>query len=333
LSISVDVIVPCYRYAHFLQGCVETILEQRGVDVRVLIIDDASPDNTEEIGMGLADSDSRVTFRRHQTNRGHIPTFNEGIEWVSAECLLLLSADDYILPQALSRACRLMADAPEVGFVFGNAITRHSDGTEEQVRPLGRKAGTAKSLVMTGAEFVKVSGGSNIVPTPTAVVRTKLQKRLGGYRLELPHSGDMEMWLRLASHAQVGFINEDQGVYRRHDANMSLAYSAGHMLADLKERHKAIMAFLTEAGGTLAADPAVRSTLSEGLARQAIGRASAAFNAGDLDAVDAISAFAQDVCPGIRKSWPWAKLASKRLIGQAGWQAMSSAKSSFSRRF
>lgn len=333
MSLSVDVIVPCYRYAHFLQGCVETILEQRGVDVRVLIIDDASPDNTEEIGMGLADSDSRVTFRRHQTNRGHIPTFNEGIDWVTAECLLLLSADDYILPQALGRACRLMEDAPEVGFVFGNAITRHTDGKEEQVRPLGARVGTARSLVMSGAEFARVSGASNIVPTPTAVVRTKLQKRLGGYRLELPHSGDMEMWLRLASHAPVGFINEDQGVYRRHEANMSLAYSTGHMLADLKERHKAITAFLTHAGGDLAADPAVRTALSEDLARQAIGRASAAFNAGDLDAVDAISGFAQDIHPGVRRSWPWAKLKCKRMIGQAGWQAIGSVKTNVTRLF
>ena len=44
---SVDVIVPCYRYAHFLRECVESILSQSIGNVRVLIIDDASPDKTD----------------------------------------------------------------------------------------------------------------------------------------------------------------------------------------------------------------------------------------------------------------------------------------------
>src|SRR5581483_9622000 len=43
----VDVIIPCYRYAHFLRDCVKSVTSQEGVDVRVLVIDDASPDETE----------------------------------------------------------------------------------------------------------------------------------------------------------------------------------------------------------------------------------------------------------------------------------------------
>ena len=105
---SVDVIVPCYRYGHFLRGCVESALAQTGADVRVLIIDDASPDNTAEVATELAKEDSRVSFFRHAVNKGHIATYNEGIEWVSGDYMLLLSADDYLLPGALARAAELM---------------------------------------------------------------------------------------------------------------------------------------------------------------------------------------------------------------------------------
>ena len=52
---SVDVVVPCYRYGHFLRECVENVLSQSGVSVRVLIIDDASPDNPAEFTAALAD--------------------------------------------------------------------------------------------------------------------------------------------------------------------------------------------------------------------------------------------------------------------------------------
>lgn len=51
---SVDVIIPCSNYGHFLRDCAESALSQSGVDVRVLIIDDASPDRMPEVAAGLA---------------------------------------------------------------------------------------------------------------------------------------------------------------------------------------------------------------------------------------------------------------------------------------
>src|SRR5437868_5525237 len=105
---SVDVIVPCYRYGHFLKQCVESVIRQESCDVRVLIVDDASPDNTPEVASVLAEADSRVTYVRHHLNKGHIATYNEGIEWASADYLLLLSADDFLLPGALYRATHAM---------------------------------------------------------------------------------------------------------------------------------------------------------------------------------------------------------------------------------
>ena len=80
MSPSVSVIVPCYRYADVLQGCVSSILAQRGVDVRVLIIDDCSPDDTPAVASRLADADARVEYRRNEANLGLIATANEGLD-------------------------------------------------------------------------------------------------------------------------------------------------------------------------------------------------------------------------------------------------------------
>ena len=67
---SVDVVVPCYRYGRYLRQCVRSVLDQEGANIRVLVIDDASPDETALIGTALATEDSRVTFRRHAVNQG-----------------------------------------------------------------------------------------------------------------------------------------------------------------------------------------------------------------------------------------------------------------------
>ena len=80
---SVDVFVPSHRYGHFLKQCV------REVEVRVLILDDALPDNTAEVGAQLAHNDTRITLLRHSENKGQIATYNEGIEWASADYVLL----------------------------------------------------------------------------------------------------------------------------------------------------------------------------------------------------------------------------------------------------
>ena len=86
---SVDVLIPCYRYGRYLQECVQSVLTQGIGELRVLILDDASPDDTPEVAAALARQDKRVTYRRHETNRGHIETYNEGIAWARADYMML----------------------------------------------------------------------------------------------------------------------------------------------------------------------------------------------------------------------------------------------------
>jgi glycosyltransferase involved in cell wall biosynthesis len=319
---SVDVIVPCYRYGHFLGECVESILLQSGPTVRVLIIDDASPDNTAEIAAELAQRDSRVAFVRHSSNRGHIATYNEGIEWASADYLLLLSADDYLLPGALSRAIHVFEAHPHVGLVIGKAIEL-CDGNEPRVITDSSYSDLPLSYqIMSGREFIEFSGCRNRVPTPTAVVRTSVQKQLGGYRPELPHTGDMEMWLRFAAHASIAILDDDQAVYRLHSSNMTISYCSQSRLPDLQQRKAALDFFICECPGFISEDGRLCTRLLRLLSLDAISAASVAFNEGKLIDSEGIEGFATDVFPRVKRSWPWFKLSCKRFIGFRVWSAL-----------
>ena len=316
---SVDVIVPCYRYAHFLCECVQSILRQPIEDLRVLIIDDASPDNTADVAADLALADSRITFIRHSLNKGHIATYNEGIEWATADYMLILSADDYLLDGALKRAVDLMDGHPEVGFSFGNAIEVDQSRRQQFT---GGVPGAARAVIFSGPEFIQRSGARNIVPTPTAIVRTELQKLVGGYSPELPHSGDMEMWLRLAAHAPVGFISAYQAVYRRHSNNMSLEYMTRGQLPDLEQRRSALKYFFQTCGHLLPNCRQLRSRSFSALARRAVACASTAFNEGQMDLSRQLSTFALHVYPRTDCSWPWTKLVAKRVLGFSLWRML-----------
>jgi hypothetical protein len=286
------------------------VLSQVDVAVRVLVIDDCSPDNTQQVGEELAASDPRVEFRRHPVNKGHIATYNEGIDWASSDYLLILSADDYLLPGALSRSAALMQAHPEVGFVFGDAVEAERQGTRTQ--PNSSVGGSWE--VLTGMEFIDRNGTQNIVRTPTAVIRTELQKRVGGYRPELPHSGDMEMWLRLAAYASVGIVPSIQAVYRRHECNMSLAYGAEGSLPDIKQRKVALDLFFEACSSQLPDAERLRQRMFQSLSCDALGLASSALNTGQTKIAERLTEWALQLCPDVRKSFLWAKLSWKRRI-------------------
>lgn len=315
----VDVIVPCYRYGHYLRQCVRSVLDQSGCETRVLILDDASPDHTPAVAAELTAQDNRVTVRRHDTNMGHIATYNEGLAWATSKYQLLLSADDYLLPGALARASALLDEHSDVGFAFGDCLVLRAD---QSITTLSFAPGKAGTCLLSGTEFIRMSGSRNIVPTPTAVVRTSLQQRLGGYEAALPHTGDMEFWLRLASQAPVGIVLTSQAVYRRHAENMSLAYKARSELPDLQHRQSALEHFFRLSSPLLDATPNLRSSLLASLARDATHAASAAFNVGDMDTHEELRSFAAAASIDVKNSWPWAKLRIKRALGPRHWCAL-----------
>ena len=94
--------IPCYNYGRYLNDCVESVLSQLGVEVRVLIIDDASTDSTPQIASAFAARDQRVEFHRHDRNLGHIATYNEGLSLADSTYSVLLDADDMLTPGCLS---------------------------------------------------------------------------------------------------------------------------------------------------------------------------------------------------------------------------------------
>ena len=191
---TVTVVVPCYNYGHHLPFAVETILAQPGVEVDIIAIDDASPDRSASVVRQLADGDPRITAIVHEQNRGHVATYNEGLEMATGEYVALMSADDALTPGALARATALMDTEPSVGFVYGFPVhfTGEPPPTDTKIRSW---------TVWSGREWIerRCRRADNCIASPEVVLRTSVQHAIGGYDPELPFSGDLEMWLRAAS--------------------------------------------------------------------------------------------------------------------------------------
>lgn len=313
---SVDVVVPCYNYGRFLERCVDSVLSQEGVDVRVLIIDDASPDDTPTVARRIAERDPRVEYRRHATNCGHIATYNEGLlGWACAKYSLLLSADDVLAPGALARAASVMDQDETIGMTYGMAQFIADDGDI----PEYHETGPVTHQVIPGERFLeRCCARGNPVPTPTAVVRTALQQRIGGYLPHLPHSADMEMWMRFAIHGPVAVLGCVQAYYRVHGANMSTQYHE-RWIDDRREQFEACSEALGRSGAHMPEAGAWLEAMSRRLGEEAFWIASNAFDQGNLEACRHCLDFALEFHPGLRRTAAWWRFQAKRMLGPALW--------------
>ena len=265
---NVDVVVPCYNYGHFLKACVQSALAQEGVDVRVLIIDDASSDDSVAVAKELAHQDSRVRLIALTENVGMIRAMNRGVHEVDGDYFVKLDADDLLPPGSLQRSLALLQQYPNVGFVYGRP--RHFSGE----RPPPPRLGRPRWMVWPGREWLELrcQRAVNCISQPEVVIRSSVLRAAGDYNADLPHTSDLEMWLRLAAISDVGRINGiDQGYYRVHPNSMQRTVNSGP-LADLTGRRAAFLNFLATAGQKLNGIAELETAVRKSLAAQALDR-------------------------------------------------------------
>ncbi|SES42074.1 glycosyltransferase family 2 protein [Rhizobium sp. NFR03] len=264
---SIDVVVPNYNYGRYLRSCVESVLDQEDVTVRVLIIDNASTDDSADIARALASEDDRVQIILRPRNIGPHASFNEGIDWAEADCFLMLCADDVLVPRALRRALTVMEMNPSISFCHGRDLAIRD---RMPVPRIARQPDMPPHRLISGRAFIKrfCRMGVFRISSPTVIVRTSAQKQAGHYREALPHTDDYEMWLRLAMYGPVAELDCIQAGIRSHDANRSKEIAADQM-QHIVHTAAAVESFFAHEGSGLRGSRSMRRLALQGIANRA----------------------------------------------------------------
>jgi glycosyltransferase involved in cell wall biosynthesis len=265
---SVDVAVPCYQYGHFLRESVTSVLDQDLRDVRVLIIDNGSTDDSLDVARDLAASDPRVEVLAYPSNRGPHACYNAGIDWASADYFLVLDADDYLAPGCLSRAAAIMDRHRDISFthgIEGRILPGCCAPAETSEDP------DAQWEISTGIAFIErlCRKPVNPVGSPTVIRRTSAQKQVGYYRPQLPYTDDLEMWLRLAMVGSVAHIRRIQAIRRLHERQLSFQYERAHHVRSFREREAAFDSFFANEGRSLTNARQLTALMKRGLSDHA----------------------------------------------------------------
>lgn len=245
----IDIAIPCYNYGRFLGGCVESVLSQGVEDLRILIIDNASSDDSVTVARSFARADPRIAVRARPVNLGPQASFNEAVDWAASDYFLILSADDRLAPGALARAIAVLDANPSVSMTHGQAISVMPGGPAIPPAPRGEAGWT----IIEGPAFIErfCLRAVNHISGCTAIVRTASQKTAGHYRAHIPHTDDFEMWMRLAMLGRIAETDAVQGVSLIHGANLSAYYHA-EQTRDLIAMKDAFDSFFRDEGARLA---------------------------------------------------------------------------------
>lgn len=114
----ISVIVPCYNQAQYLDECLQSVLNQTYQNWECIIVNDGSPDNTEEIALNWLKKDSRFSYYKKE-NGGVASARNLGIEKANGEWVLPLDGDDKIASSYLIKANEKINEGIEI--VYSNA--------------------------------------------------------------------------------------------------------------------------------------------------------------------------------------------------------------------
>jgi glycosyltransferase involved in cell wall biosynthesis len=241
---SIDVVIPNYNHAQYLRDCVESILTQDVEDLRLLIIDNASTDNSVEVANELAAKDPRIEIIARKKNLGPHASFNEGVDWAKSKYFALVCADDFLTPGSLKRALSVLEQDANIAFAIGKELLLH----QNEPTPSAGLDNEQQWRVSDGTEFIADRCRKLFVGP--FVVRTTVQKKAGHYRQALYFTDDFEMLLRLATFGKVAETQNPQSYRRMHGSNFCDLHKVDRA-RDLHEFEAAFTSFFAHEGASL----------------------------------------------------------------------------------
>jgi hypothetical protein len=291
---TVSVVIPCYNYATFLPEALRSALAQEGVSVEIIVVDDASTDDSAEVAEKFAANDSRVRVVRLERNGGQVAAVNLALSLATGEFIVRLDADDLLTPGSLARSTALLRAFPSVGLVYG--YPRHFEGAV----PTDVNVGPAESWsVWAGADWAadRCRKGYNCITTPEVVLRASALARAGEIDPRLRIAEDMHWWLRFAAVSDVGRVNgPTQALHRDHGASMTATVDK---LRDLNARRSLFTYYFEGLGQTLPGAAKLDRRWRRALAAEATDEALRAYDRGRTGSVDVAGfvSFAEAVWP------------------------------------
>jgi glycosyltransferase involved in cell wall biosynthesis len=210
----VSVIIPTHNRASLLGRAVNSVLSQTFIDFELIIVDDASNDQTDLVVKSFADR--RIKYIHHEVNGGEAESRNTGIRNAQGEYIAYLDDDDEWLPRKLEKQVRVMDGCgPDTGVIYtGMYHIELNTGKKVYSEEACRRGHILEQLLE-----------NNFVTGSTALVRSECYRKVGMYDPTVRFGPDWEMWIRIAKYFEFESIPEPLYCYSIHRNRLSANFA------------------------------------------------------------------------------------------------------------
>ncbi len=193
---NVSVIIPAFNAASYLQSAVDSCLRQTFPPREIIVVDDGSQDGTADVCRALGDT---VRLERIE-NGGVARARNIGAKQATGDYFVFLDADDVLLPHALESLHRQIEES-SAGFVYGMVIERRPPPLRPRLSGFDFIAGDPP--LPAKRNFWR----SAVVTPGSAMVRSELHRRLGGFVTGFEPLEDRDYWVKCGLLEPVGYCD------------------------------------------------------------------------------------------------------------------------------
>ena len=179
----ISVIMPVYNGEKYLREAIDSVLAQTYTNFELLLINDGSTDNSEEIILSY--KDNRIRYIKNERNLKLIATLNKGIDFANGTYISRMDADDTMPPERYEIQMKYMMKHPDVDLC---SVWAHV--TDEQGKRIGKLKGVDTSELINVSLFF-----TNPINHPGILCKSNVLKE-NKYQ-EFTHVEDMGMWIHL----------------------------------------------------------------------------------------------------------------------------------------
>ncbi len=223
----VTVVCTCYNHEFYVENALLSVVEQRYPNVQLIVIDNASTDQSAERIRAFVQMHPNSLFIQNSQNIGLCRAFNQGLKQAKGEFIIDLSADDILLPDRLLHQVRCFEKlSPDYAVVFSNAAYIDSRGEFLANHYPINEHGQSLEPVPSGYVFRTILEKYYIC-TPTMMMRRSVLDELGGYDESLEYE-DFDFWVRSARHYAYAYVDEVLTQKRRLPNSLSMQVIEPH---------------------------------------------------------------------------------------------------------
>ena len=199
---TVSVIIPTYNRAHLLERSIQSVLDQTYQDFELIVVDDGSTDNTEEIVARFGDDRIRY-IRRNQSSGSPAAPTNTGIKAARGEYIAIQDSDDEWLPGKLEKQMQVFNNAlARVGIVYTDMWRISEDGKK-------RYWHSPRIMPEEGIVFRDALGYRVMyIGTQTLVIKKECFDKAGLFDEKIPNFIDTELLIRMSRYYYFFHIEE-----------------------------------------------------------------------------------------------------------------------------